>query len=72
MPTTHETPPLLVSVPEACRLLGIGRTKLYEIIQDDPLASVSIGRRRLVCMSSIEGLAGGSRAATVRPIQKTG
>jgi hypothetical protein len=28
-----QTPPLAVRVPEACRLNGIGRSKLYELIK---------------------------------------
>ena len=37
-----------VSIREASRLSGIGRTKLYDLIRDGVLPTVRIGRRRLV------------------------
>ncbi len=36
--------PLLVDTGEAVRLLGIGRTKVYELIGDGVLTPVHIGR----------------------------
>lgn len=44
----HVSSPLLVSVPEAAELLGIGRTKLYELILSGEIATVTIGRARRV------------------------
>lgn len=40
--------PEAVSVDEAGRLLGLGRTKVYELIRDGVLPTVKLGRRRLV------------------------
>ena len=40
--------PVLLSVAEAARALGIGRSLLYQLLADGEIASVSIGRRRLV------------------------
>jgi excisionase family DNA binding protein len=37
-----------VGVDIACQVLGIGRTKLYELMGDGTLPSVKFGRRRLV------------------------
>ena len=51
---TAQLPPLLHQVPEACRLLGIGRSTLYELISSGKLSAVSIGRRRLIAASEIE------------------
>jgi excisionase family DNA binding protein len=49
-----EDVPFLVSVEEAARLLGIGRTTCYGLVMNGALKSVKIGRRRLVLRSSIE------------------
>ncbi len=40
--------PEAVDIPVACQLLGLGRTKLYELLGNGTLPSVKIGRRRLV------------------------
>lgn len=53
---------LLCSIPEAARALGVGRSKLYELIGEGRLATVHIGRRRLVRMDSIRALALGEAA----------
>lgn len=34
---------LAVRVPEACRMIGIGRSKLYELIADGTIEEVKIG-----------------------------
>ena len=49
--------PVWVSVKDATRLSGIGRTKLYELLNTNTIASIKIGRKRLVLMASIEALA---------------
>lgn len=36
------------SIPEAGKILGIGRTKTYEIIRNGELKSIKIGGRHLV------------------------
>jgi len=48
--------PRLVSIPKAAELLGIGRTKLYEILDEKLLETVTIGTRRLVTLRSIDRL----------------
>jgi excisionase family DNA binding protein len=49
--------PVMVSVPEAARRLGLGTTKVKELIACGRLASVTVGRRRLVPTSAIIALA---------------
>lgn len=39
---------LAVSVIEAAGLAGVGRTTIYEAIQDGTLKSLKIGKRRLI------------------------
>lgn len=48
--------PRLVSVPMAGQLLGIGRTKTYDLIDEAILETVTIGTRRLVTLRSIDAL----------------
>jgi excisionase family DNA binding protein len=49
--------PILLSIPDACRVLGIGRSKLYELINAGRLDIVKIGRRTLIRAASIRVLA---------------
>jgi excisionase family DNA binding protein len=44
---------LNVSLAEACQIIGIGRTRLYEIINDGALRTIRIGKRRLVPVAEI-------------------
>jgi len=44
------------SVSEAAKALSLGRTSIYELINDGRLESVKIGRRRLVKVESIRQL----------------
>lgn len=45
---------LLVTVEEAARLLGIGRTTMFELISSGDVKSVRLGRRRLIARKSLE------------------
>jgi excisionase family DNA binding protein len=47
-------PPLFHQIPEACQLLNIGRSMLYELIAARKLKSVTIGRRRLIAATEID------------------
>lgn len=48
--------PLYVSIAEACRLVGIGRSKLYQLIGEGQVDTITIGRRRLVILVSLHAL----------------
>lgn len=52
-----ETPRLMLSVSDAARSLGIGRSKLYELLSDRRVESVKIGSRRLIPITAIERFA---------------
>jgi excisionase family DNA binding protein len=45
---------LLVPVPEAAQLLGIGRTKTWQLICTRRLKAVRIGRRTLIPRAELE------------------
>lgn len=56
-----DTPPVWVTVTDAVRLAGIGRTMIYRMIGDGTLRTTTIGRRRLIAYASIEALGGVAR-----------
>jgi excisionase family DNA binding protein len=55
---TEETimEPLTVTVNNAKAALGIGHTKLYELIGEGELKTVKVGRRTLIKTASIRAL----------------
>ena len=46
--------PLGVQIPAACKLIGCGKTKLYELVNEGELELVKIGARSTITMSSIK------------------
>ncbi len=50
--------PLLVAVPDAARLLGIGSTFAWELVRAGAIPSVKLGRRVLIPRAALERLAG--------------
>jgi excisionase family DNA binding protein len=54
---------ILCSIPEAAEALGLGRSKLYELIAGGSIETVTIGRRRLVRVASIRAFANTAKAA---------
>ncbi len=46
--------PITVTVSEAIRASGLGRTKLYELIGAGRVESVRVGTRRLVIFESLK------------------
>jgi excisionase family DNA binding protein len=53
--SNSETPtsPLLVTIPNALRLVEVGRSYLYELLSSGAIRSVRAGKRRLVDVSSL-------------------
>jgi excisionase family DNA binding protein len=49
---------VLISIPEAGKMLSVGRSTLYRLIGDGQLETVKIGRRTLIRVTSIRALAG--------------
>ena len=58
-----EPEPLCVRVATAMRMLGIGKTKIYELIASGDLEIIRLGRRTLVVRASIVALFERLRAA---------
>jgi excisionase family DNA binding protein len=53
--------PLCVSIHDTACALGVGRTKIYELINAGRLETVKIGRRTLVRTASIRAVVGEGR-----------
>jgi excisionase family DNA binding protein len=53
---------LLCSIPDAAKALGLGRSKIYELITSGGLETVTIGRRRLIRTESVRAIARGDSA----------
>lgn len=49
--------PLNVSIPDAANILAVGRSTVYELLNDGRLKSVKIGSRRLVTVASVKAFA---------------
>jgi excisionase family DNA binding protein len=47
---------LAYRVNDFCDLVGVGRTKTYELIADGTLKTVVVGRRRLILHEGVEAL----------------
>jgi excisionase family DNA binding protein len=65
---SHDTRPsdadrMAYSINDACRLLSIGRTSLYELVKAGELTLIRIAGRSLVPRSEIERLTSVDRAA---------
>ncbi|MDV5823425.1 helix-turn-helix domain-containing protein [Sphingobium naphthae] len=60
-PRKYGTDPLTVRIPEACRLTGIGRSKLYELIAEGSIEIVKVGGMTLVSFESLKRLIADAR-----------
>ena len=49
--------PIALSIAATAQALSLGRTKIYELINDGRLATFKVGRRTLVTVQSIRALA---------------
>lgn len=53
---------IAVRIPEACRMIGIGRSKLYELMETGDLETIKVGTSRLVLVSSLQAFVEARRA----------
>jgi len=44
-----------VRIPEACRITGIGRSKLYALIKGGDVPTIKVGSMTLVPVKGLEG-----------------
>lgn len=59
---TNGAEPLAVRIPDAVRMTGIGRSKLYELIASGDLETIKIGRCTLVTIDALKALLAKARA----------
>ena len=55
--------PITVRIREACRITGIGRSKLYELIQAGELQTIKVGSITLIPVASIDRFLSAQEAA---------
>ena len=48
--------PICVRINDAAQMIGIGRTKLYELISSGELETVKIGKATRIITASLHGL----------------
>jgi excisionase family DNA binding protein len=54
--------PRAYRIPDACRLLQVSRSHLYELVKRDALRMIKIGGRSLIPAAEIERLLSGKAA----------
>jgi excisionase family DNA binding protein len=47
------TEPLAVPIPEAARLIGCGRSKLYQLVKAKEIPLLKLGRKSVVPLASL-------------------
>ena len=52
--TTQNLSPLVYSPTDASKLLGLGRTKIFELLKNGTLKSFKYGSRRLITLEAIK------------------
>jgi excisionase family DNA binding protein len=57
-PSSNSLEPLAVTVRQACEASNLGPTTIWKLIGTGALATVRIGRRRLVLYASLKALLG--------------
>ena len=52
----HDLKPISVRVPTACRMIGIGRAKFYQLIAAGEIEISKVGATTLIPVASLEAL----------------
>lgn len=58
-----EPAPLTVRVETAMRMIGLGRTKFYELIGEGEIETIKVGRSTLVIVESLRAFVQSRRSA---------
>jgi excisionase family DNA binding protein len=51
--TTPQVEPICVKVNEAARMIGVGRTKLYELIASGEIEAIKLGKSTRITTASL-------------------
>jgi excisionase family DNA binding protein len=54
---------LTCSVPEACQVASLGRTKIYELIDEGKIETRKVGAKRLILVGSLKSFLQGAGGA---------
>ena len=57
---------LLIGIMDACKRVGIGRSYMYDLLDCGEIASVKVGKRRLVVAESLQTWVANLPAAQVK------
>jgi len=52
-PTAPPIEPITVRIPDAIRMTGLGRSKLYELIASGDIETIKVGRCTLIPVASL-------------------
>jgi excisionase family DNA binding protein len=52
-PTGMDVAPLAVRIPHAAQMIGIGRSKFYQLIRSGDIATIKVGRATVVAVQSL-------------------
>ena len=50
----HMTKTLTVTIPQACKITGLGRSTIYRLVDDGKLQRLKAGSRTLIKVSDLE------------------
>jgi excisionase family DNA binding protein len=59
--------PIAISIADACRYIGCGRSLLYELIGNKRINAVKLGRRTLVPVASLHAYVASLPSAQITP-----
>jgi excisionase family DNA binding protein len=59
--------PIAISIADACRYIGCGRSLLYELIGNKQINAVKLGRRTLVPVASLHTYVASLPSARITP-----
>ena len=65
-----EVPPILVSIPQACQMIGRGTQAIYDLIGAEKIRAVKSDGRTLIVVASLREYADSLPAAKVAPPRK--
>ena len=66
-PDQPDTKPISVKVPEAVRLTGLSRSRVYELMRSGEIEFVKVGRSTLIPFDSLRTFIEGHRRSDAKP-----
>ena len=59
--------PISVRIPEAVRLTGLSRSRIYELMRSGDIAFAKVGSSTLILVESLRGFIESRRTSVIRP-----